>query len=377
MKKILIFFALASYILMGCDSENNESTAGFAIDAEFAGVPDSVQIYLQLVENKDLKSIDSAYLVDSRVSFKGELQSPQMVYLRVGESRKMVNFFGENSNISVRVNIDSLAGAKITGSRVHDQFMDFKAYMRPIDERSEELDEAYQEARMNGDKEKMNDIIKQSDQLWSDQIDLVYSFLDDKYNSYISPFIIRQYLVFELDYEGLDSLLAKIGPDFHNSDDYKSLSDRLEVLKKVAVGQPALDFTLNDPHGNPIAISSFRGDYLLIDFWASWCGSCRVENPNIVKLYQDFNKKGFEILGVSLDKDRERWLAAIESDGLVWSQVSDLQFWNSAAGKLYGINSIPSNVLVNREGIIVARNLQGDALRKKIEELYAAEEQNI
>jgi peroxiredoxin len=145
----------------------------------------------------------------------------------------------------------------------------------------------------------------------------------------------------------------------------------------VSVGQPAPEFTLNDPDGNPIAISSFRGKYLLIDFWASWCGPCRRENPNVVTVYNDFNDKGFEIIGVSLDRDREKWLGAIESDHLTWPHVSDLQYWDSAAGKLYGINSIPANVLVDRGGIIVARNLHGDDLRKKLQELYAAEEQNI
>jgi peroxiredoxin len=206
---------------------------------------------------------------------------------------------------------------------------------------------------------------------------MIYRFLGNKYNSHIAPFIIRKYLVFELEYEGLDSLLNKIDPNVRNSPDYVYLSDRLETIKKVSVGQPAPEFTLNDPDGNPIAISSFRGKYLLIDFWASWCGPCRRENPNVVTVYNDFNDKGFEIIGVSLDRDREKWLGAIESDHLTWPHVSDLQYWDSAAGKLYGINSIPANVLVDRGGIIVARNLHGDDLRKKLQELYAAEEQNI
>jgi peroxiredoxin len=140
---------------------------------------------------------------------------------------------------------------------------------------------------------------------------------------------------------------------------------------------PAVDFALNDTTGNPIAISSFKGDYLLIDFWASWCGPCRRENPNVVALYNDFKDKGFEIIGVSFDDDGNKWINAIHQDGLIWPHVSDLKGWGSAAGKLYGINSIPATVLLDRDGIIIAKNLRGDALRKKLEELYASENQNI
>ena len=112
---------------------------------------------------------------------------------------------------------------------------------------------------------------------------------------------------------------------------------------------------------------------VIVDFWASWCGPCRRENPNVVKLYNDFNDKGFEIIGVSFDEHRDRWIKAIHDDGLTWPHVSDLQGWKSAAGKLYAINSIPATVLLDREGNIVAKNLRGTALREKLEELYAAE----
>jgi peroxiredoxin len=148
------------------------------------------------------------------------------------------------------------------------------------------------------------------------------------------------------------------------------LKGKVEILKNVQVGKNAPDFTLNDTTGNPVSMSSLKGKYLLIDFWAAWCGPCRRENPNNVKLYKEFNKKGFEILGVSLDTDRNDWVEAIKSDKLAWTQVSDLKGWKSSAGKLYGVNSIPHTILVDKEGVIIARNLRGKELDAKLRELF-------
>ena len=151
----------------------------------------------------------------------------------------------------------------------------------------------------------------------------------------------------------------------------KSIVERVEILKRVAIGQPAIDFTMKDIEGNDLMLSSLYGKYLLVDFWASWCGPCRRENPNIVRAYNDYKDKGFDILGVSFDKDRGKWIEAVRLDELTWHQVSDLQGWGNAAGKLYGVNSIPANVLLDLQGTIIAKNLRGKNLRLKLEELMS------
>jgi peroxiredoxin len=151
----------------------------------------------------------------------------------------------------------------------------------------------------------------------------------------------------------------------------KKLSEQVEILKRVAVGQPAIDFTMNDMQGNPVTLSSLYGKYLLVDFWASWCGPCRRENPNVVAAYNKFNDQGFEILGVSFDKNKDKWLQAVEDDRLTWKQVGDLKGWGNEAGKLYAIKSIPSNILLDPKGIIIAKNLQGEDLLAQLNKLFS------
>jgi len=160
--------------------------------------------------------------------------------------------------------------------------------------------------------------------------------------------------------------------NFQSSDPAATAKMKQEIKRAEAFskGGAAPDFTLPSPEGKDISLSDFRGKVLLIDFWASWCGPCRRENPNVVKVYEEYKDQGFEILGVSLDRKKERWLKAIEQDGLSWPQVSDLKGWQNAAAQLYGVRSIPHTVLLDREGKIIARNLRGPALEAKLKEVF-------
>ncbi|MCB9338610.1 MAG: TlpA family protein disulfide reductase [Lewinellaceae bacterium] len=166
---------------------------------------------------------------------------------------------------------------------------------------------------------------------------------------------------------------AKLYVDKYKNTEPEALAQIKQMLKMSSsniIGGEAPDFTMNNVDDQPVKLSDFRGKVMLVDFWASWCGPCRRENPNVLKAYSKYHDKGFDVLGVSLDKTKESWLGAIEKDGLVWNHVSDLKGWQNEAAQLYGVSSIPHTVLVDREGKIIARNLRGEALDAKLAEIF-------
>jgi len=186
----------------------------------------------------------------------------------------------------------------------------------------------------------------------------------------VSAIFALNYINPETEFAFTDSLSAKFATELPNSRFTKELITRVESMRKLAVGADAPEISLPDPEGVEIRLSSLRGKYVLIDFWAAWCKPCRQENPNVLASYNRYKDKGFEILGVSLDRTREAWVKAIKDDGLTWKHVSDLQYFNSEAAATYEISAIPATYLVGPDGKIVAKNLRGSSLERKLEEIF-------
>jgi peroxiredoxin len=180
------------------------------------------------------------------------------------------------------------------------------------------------------------------------------------------------YLDSDSDFAFVDSVAYVVESDVAESRIKKEFIERIEKLRKLAIGSQAPEIELPDPDGNPLRLSSFRGKYVLIDFWAAWCGPCRREMPNVVRMYQKYGGGNFEIFGVSLDRRKEDWLKAIQDDGLKWPQVSDLQYFNSEAARDYNIDAIPATYLIDREGKIIDKNLRGKALEDKLAEIFGS-----
>jgi peroxiredoxin len=201
---------------------------------------------------------------------------------------------------------------------------------------------------------------------------LIMKFAGEHHESVVAPYImLRNAWQFEL--PDFEEVALVLDTNLRGSKYYDDLMERVDILRAVQIGETAPEFIQNDTAGNPLSLSSLRGKYLLVDFWASWCGPCRAENPYVVEAWKKYNSKGFDVLGVSLDSKKDKWIEAIEEDGLTWNHVSDLAYWNNEAAKLYGVNSIPSNVLIDPEGIIIARNLRGEDLQQKLDEIFTAD----
>lgn len=174
---------------------------------------------------------------------------------------------------------------------------------------------------------------------------------------------------YDPDYKEMKVLFKKLDKNVKKSNEGKVFERYLKNLENVSIGKKAPGITQFDVDGNPYSLQNLKGKYVLIDFWASWCPPCREENPNLVSTYAEFKDKNFEILGVSFDKNFDSWKKAIKDDNLTWKHISDLQHWNNGAAGIYGVKAIPQNVLVDPNGIIIARNLHGEALKSKLREI--------
>jgi peroxiredoxin len=188
-------------------------------------------------------------------------------------------------------------------------------------------------------------------------------------NSNISAYIISSELKYKLQMSEVETMMNKLSASAKNNIPAKNILHSIEVDKLTGIGRTALDFTQIDTLGNPVSLKDFRGKYVLIDFWASWCHPCREENPNVVKAFNQYKDKNFTILSISFDEDKTNWLKAIQKDGLAWNHVSDLKGWDNAVGKEYDIEAIPANILIDPQGKIIAKDLHGDDLGNKLAEV--------
>ncbi|MCX6238721.1 MAG: TlpA disulfide reductase family protein [Bacteroidia bacterium] len=371
MKKVL-YLLLVAAIISSCNSK--PEAPHYVIKGKLIGA-DSITFILQKRETGKFVRLDSALVVKGEFKIEGgSVKYPDKVYLFQKNKKGGLAFYLENADITITGSIDSLANAKVTGSNTQDEFMAYQDSLKPFDKRIAKLEEEYEAIKKTGDKAKIDEFEKSNVSNF-DKIDDEQKLYNKKYisnhsKSFITPSILIN-LSYELDAAEIEAVISTMDTTVTKVTVIKDLQARVAVMKTVAIGQKAPDFTQNDVNDKPTSLSSKIGKskLLLIDFWASWCGPCRAENPNVVKVYNEFKNKGFDVFGVSLDRKKEDWLKAIENDRLTWTHVSDLKFWNNEAAKLYAVNSIPANFLLDEKGIIIGRNLRGEALANKVKEV--------
>ena len=319
--------ALAVLAFSSCAEEKK----GYVIDGQVTDVKDGM-MYLKKYVGKSFVDVDSTAIVDGKFKFEGVISEALAHGLttRKESSRPMV-FFLENNAMNITMN-ESGKEMTITGSEANDIYLRNAKVTRA---KGYSLD----------------------------------SLLAAHPSSPVAAYFVVKDFAYKLDLEGMKAVRAKLDASLAGSEYVNQIESMISRMEKVQVGSVAPDFTLPDVDGNPVSLSSFRGKYVLVDFWAAWCPDCRKENPNIVAAWEKYKDKNFAVLGVSLDRKRDQWLAAIEKDNLTWTQVSDLKYWDSEAAVLYCIRWIPMSFLIDPEGKIVAIGLEGEELHNKLEEL--------
>lgn len=353
----------------------------FTIKGDLSKVKDTVEwVYLMYADG--VRKMDSVQVIDGKYNFTGKVSGATVANLipkfaagspagrRALVQTDLASFFLENSAINIS-NIDSFSNVVVKGSKANDEFAKVRAQLKPFNDKINALSDAYDAARKAGNMEEAAKLDAQADATYEEMNDKVYGgYLKKNPASPIALYAFQQFMGYEIKPEKVEPVFNILSAEAKSSKAGKEIAEKIATVKKTSVGGYAMDFTQNDTLGNPVSLSSFKGKYVLVDFWASWCGPCRMENPNVVAAFNKYKDKGFNVLGVSLDQVKEKWLKAIREDQLTWTHVSDLQYWRNAVAVQYGIQSIPQNLLIDPKGKIIGKNLRGEALEKKLEEVF-------
>ena len=342
MKKSLLSLAVIAVSLSACDT-----TPKYNINGTITG-GEANNVYLLQRQGRTIDTLAKAPVAEGKFKLTGSVAGLTPAFIAV-EGQRGQNLIFEGTATQGIAN-------------------QYTAISNEMGKMANELNQSYRTAYQEKNEAKMKELQEQYENLMKD-----YEAKEDAINkanadSYVAAYFLAGKL-YEYDYEKLVEKFNTLGENAKATEPGKTIADRIQKLSAVAVGQVAPDFTLNTPDGKPLSMHSIKGKVKVIDFWASWCGPCRGENPNVVKMYEKFHPKGLEILSVSLDEDKDAWLKAIEDDKLTWNHVSDLKGWQNAAAQLYCVNGIPHLVVLDENNVIVAKDLRGEELQNKVAEL--------
>ncbi|MCC9135414.1 redoxin domain-containing protein [Pontibacter silvestris] len=358
---------LAVLLVGGCQSNKSasEGADSYVLEGKLNNAS-SGQVYLFELGDQQFIARDTAEVgEDGSFKFSGEVSEPTLYRITVDQQNGLMLVLNKGQ-VNIEADAKDINGtAKIQGSEDSELFQQLNKLVNETQLKQQELAQQYTQY-IDAGKTDSAEALKDQYQVVQKQ---VKNFLAQHPGSVVSAFGTATLVDPVNDFAFADSMATLYNDKLPNSKYTAMVNDRLKDYRNTAIGQQAPDISLTTPEGETKNLSSLRGKYVLVDFWASWCGPCRKENPNVVKMYDKYKDKGFEIYGVSLDQSKDRWVKAIADDNLKWVHVSDLKGWENSAALKYNVTAIPQTVLLDKEGKIIAKGLRGEDLEAKLASL--------
>lgn len=379
LRQVLLIISFFPFLL-------NAQNKNFSISGHIKGLPAAAKVYLDYTDNAGNGKEDSCQVKNNSFHFSGQVKEVASCRMSLDHQGKgkpfsiyspdadVIYFYFGAEDIKIS-SADSLSTARFSGSKVYDEH---QTYLGQTGGSIMAQNKRFNTLIKNAGQQKQRDSLflkavnEQYRKALADRANKQFAYAKSHPKSYFALVALSESAGTKVDVDKIKPVYDALAPKLRNTDMGKELGQRINAVNSTEIGRPAPQFTQQDPNGKPVSLKDFRGKYVLIEFWASWCAPCRAGNPNLISQYKLYKDKGFDIISVSLDHVKKNWLEAIKADGLPWTQLCDLKGWNNEVGRLYGIRQVPSSILVDPGGIIIANSLRDESLNEKLAAIFTS-----